>query len=1058
MNLTRAPHNIPFLLQALFGLALLPGVVSATCSPYIGQATINEISREGNASRPSTDSDFVEIRLLNTSLPTATLKSWFLKICFDEVTGNGGNEAHNIRCHKDSMSNADDSTSPWWVYYNQSDPSDFPSSFIGYNDGFYIELLDENNELVDILVHNPSAYIPTTSTTSDYESCDFRFNTASPGSSGNGQRRLYRDDDGLGDWIANPGDSGNPTTGTSNNGTDTAIPDLTISSTDASPGSDARVTFTISTATDLEIYYSTQDHTAEAGQDYQAQDASATLTLSGGETEVSVQVPILNGATPTQDFYVWLDSASETVNILNNLTTVTILSEPVAAQVHHYELERNLDQGLTCEPLIIKSRACLNEDCSEQADGTITTEFSPSSGWVGSNTQTYSSDDSLAFQLTSPSDMTLGVNSSTPDFDPMVTDERVRCYVGTVLKADCKVQFVDTDLRFFDSGSVTSSPILDLKAGQVSSFDMRLVATDETTGRCETQLLDSDRFTTTIGTQCETPNTCLADQQVIWDQTSAASISLPNPQDRVGGSATISAQIAFDSQGDAPFELSAPDVGVQSLNVNLTLLDVDGGGTNKLIEGSVNLRVRPASLVLSAVEVGDTHIAGQPFDVTIQALGVNTDGTTYVVPSFGRIGDSYTVNWSQSTLALPTATAASTVIPVIGTLAGATTPDDYTDTDPGSRKESITFSSANGLAYLEVGAVNLVAQIENYLGSNESVQSPNPGSLVGSFIPEFLTATQVGLAAWGSDVSFYQGQAKSLEGFEYEVMAYAKDGIVPLNYYEGAGLLAAFNDSKVVHVISGTSVDLVGDLVWTMSGDEDFDGTMRLSGNATTLTWPRPNIPTATDILRSISSFQLDATTLGDGDEVCIAAIDDDRTLWDCMALLTVELQVARSLQYVRAALPAQVDADTDNDTDTMTAFVEVILEALDSIDTDGNPVFVPQSIDSALDETIFEGLDFDATLHACTLEGTGTCSDIASSSIFTGPDGTGNALDMGLGLIEASSSTSGLMGARLNAPDWLSWNWDGDADGTLELASTLLIFGEFQGRTPLLFVRPMFR
>jgi hypothetical protein len=731
----------------------------------------------------------------------------------------------------------------------------------------------------------------------------------------------------------------------------------------------------------------------------------------------------------------------------------------VEPQIDHYELERDFIQGLTCEPLNIEIRACLNNDCSEQADGSVTTEFSPSSGSVGSDTLTYTSGDILAFQRTTPGDLNFGVDGSTPDFTPGVADP-VRCFFGDNQQTNCEVTFADTDLRFFDSESVTNSPTLDLIAGKVSSFDMRLVVSDETTGRCETQLLDSDHFTTTIGTQCETPNACLADQQVIWDQSSVDSISLPNPQDWVGGSATISALIAFDSQGNAPFELSAPDVGVQSLKVNISLLDADDGSTKKLIEGSVNLRVRPESLVLSAVEVGDTHIAGQLFDVAIQALGVNTDGTTYVVPSFGRIGGSYTVNWSLSSLALPTATAASTVIPVIGTLAGATTPDGYTDTDPVSRKESITFSAANGLAYLEVGAVKLVAQIENYLGSNENVQSSDP--LVGRFIPGFLTATQVGVAAWGSDVSFYQGQAKSLEGLEYEVLAYAKDGIVPLNYYEGAGLLDAFNDSKVVHVITGTSVDLVGDLVWTMSGHEDFDDTIHLTASTTPLSWPRPGIPTEADISRTIDSLQLsaDAATLADDDDVCIVATDSVGTPGNCMASITAVLQVDRFLQYARAALPAQVDADTDTDTDTdtMTAYVEISLETLDSFDLDGNPVFVPQSSHSALDGTIFEGLYFDDTLHACTLEGTGTCSDIANSSIFTGPDGTGNALVMGLGLVGASSSTSGLMGARLNAPDWLSWNWDGDVDGTLELDSTLLIFGEYQGRSPLLFSRPQSR
>ncbi|MDO7644410.1 MAG: hypothetical protein MUQ62_06840, partial [Reinekea forsetii] len=60
-----------------------------------------------------------------------------------------------------------------------------------------------------------------------------------------------------------------------------------------------------------------------------------------------------------------------------------------------------------------------------------------------------------------------------------------------------------------------------------------------------------------------------------------------------------------------------------------------------------------------------------------------------------------------------------------------------------------------------------------------------------------------------------------------------------------------------------------------------------------------------------------------------------------------------------------------------------------------------------------------------------------------------------GVGRLTATSTTpvSGLMGAQLNAPTWLSWDWDGDGDQ--ELASTVLIFGDYQGRPPLLFTRP---
>jgi len=723
--------------------------------------------------------------------------------------------------------------------------------------------------------------------------------------------------------------------------------------------------------------------------------------------------------------------------------------EPAAQTIHHYRLERSLGQGLTCEPITITSRACLDADCTSEVSGLVSTEFAPTPGWLGGNTKTqYSSGNSFEFQLTSEATHTLAVLNSSPAFEPLA-DEPVQCFANGHKQANCDITFVDTALRFFTSGSDTSSATLDLTAGMVSSFAMRLVTSDETTGRCETQLLDSERFTTTIGTQCETPNTCLADQQVIWDQTSAASISLPNPQDRVGGSATLSALIAFDSQGDAPFQLSAPDVGVQSLKVNISLLDVDGGGTHKLIEGSVNLRVRPASLVLSAVEVGDTHIAGQPFDVAIQALGVKTDGTTYVVPSFGRIGDSYTVNWSLSSLALPTATAASTGIPVIGTLAGATTPDNYTDTDPVSHRESITFSAANGLAYFEVGAVNLVAQIENYLGSNESVQSPD--RLVGRFIPGFLTATQVGVAAWGTDSSVYQGQPGTLTGLSYNLHAYSLDGSTLLLNYIGAGLDSSTRVNALVKPVGrdATGGLLESDLSWSVSGNTDFNGTISLTDLAVDLTWQRNfSALSAADIPQNLTSLQLSAAALTDPDGVCVRTIVIDVTPGGCLSS-NIGLSSV-SLYYVRATLPATIGARAS------IAYVPLSLEYFTAFNADGQEEFAVQNLDHRLDQNTFLGLKYVAG-SLCTLSFDTDCSATADTSNFSGPNGSASSLLAGEGLITVNSSTevTGLMAAQLSVPpdaNWLSWDWDGS--GNMQLASTVLVLGGYQGRRPMLFVR----
>jgi MSHA biogenesis protein MshQ len=1300
--------------SALLGLMLVPGLVSATCSPYIGQATINEISRVNNAGGPADADDFVEIRQLDTSLTDSIIQNWSLKVCFNKAVKIKGTTTYSISCAEKPMSGASAGTSVddyWWAYNSDTGTDGFPTAFIGFNDGFHIELLDASDALVDILVHNSkdSTYSPTTSTSASYAACPFRYDNESTSASASGQRQLRRDPDGIGDWDEPSGGSGTPTNQTTNNGTGGtggSLPNLSITSIDATPGANAIVTFSLSAAlaADLDVYYSSEDNTAISGLDYGAPNPTS-ITVPAGTTTVNVAVPILATATPATYFYLWLDSVAATVNIVNNRVTLTVLN-PVAANcftddfesrtllgpdwavsssvgsilpsivggrlnitqdlnnqstaatlfrlfpssgnkivvefdyyaygdltggadglalvfsdativplpggyggslgyapknsiegfaggwmgigldeygnflnfndgaksggfpnlvretitirgsgtgtsgynyitsngqipstltlpsslsppistasghryrvtvdhqngtnayvtverdtgagfatlvsqfdllaqtgqapipekmyltltgstggaknaheidnievcanaiepaetIDHYELDRDFSQGLTCEALNIESRACLDVACSTEVGGAvITTEFSPVTGWAGSNTKTnYSSQDSFAFQQTSPGTVTLGVASSIPDLKPLST-EPVQCYVAGIVQPDCEVPFADTGLRFFNRGSGSSSAILDLVAGQPSEFDLRAIYTDETSGECKTQLFDSGPVTATLSTECTNPDTCLAGQQVFW-QAPAESLNLANPQNPDGGNLWSSAALLFGTNVTAGFELTAPDVGLQRLDVSLPLLNVDGSPSGRLIEGSVSLRTRPASLVIAAVDISGTAIAGDPFQVTMHALDANNN----VLPSFGRVSGLYDMNWGLSSLAAP-------IGGVLGTLVGdavnSSSASQWLGLDTGidadSFNESITFSAANGLSYYEVGELNLVAQIDDYLGSGVPVQSPNTPA--GRFIPAFLTATQVYPATWGSDASIYQGQAGSLTDLSYDLTAYASDGTTPLLNYSGNGLNTSSQSNSLLKPVgaAATGGDLESTLTWTLTGGGDFDGIIRLMGAVPDLTWQRNPVGVSpSDTLLNLTDLQLAAAALTDSDAVCVRL----NALGTCLA--TAVSLTPRDLQLVRAALPAQVDANTS------IAYIEVRLEALDRY-VAGEAVFELQSTDNSLDSSVFAGLNFDASVHACTLATSADCPSIAATASFTGPNGMGLTLMSGVGRLTATSTTpvSGLMGAQLNAPTWLSWDWDGDGDQ--ELASTVLIFGDYQGRPPLLFTRP---
>ncbi|MEY8215851.1 MAG: hypothetical protein RPR97_15380, partial [Colwellia sp.] len=76
--------------------------VFSACSPYIGDATINEIFKDGG----TVHDDFIEFKLLNTSISNVVYDNWTLKICHE--TGNGNNTS-NV-CDSIAVSEMNDST------------------------------------------------------------------------------------------------------------------------------------------------------------------------------------------------------------------------------------------------------------------------------------------------------------------------------------------------------------------------------------------------------------------------------------------------------------------------------------------------------------------------------------------------------------------------------------------------------------------------------------------------------------------------------------------------------------------------------------------------------------------------------------------------------------------------------------------------------------------------------------------------------------------------------------------------------------------------------------
>lgn len=189
----------PFLMVSavLFvaGFYLNPHEVRADdCSSYIGDMTINEVYELGNE-------EWVEVRLLDTSLPSSVYDQWRIAVCAEGQRW----------CATYDLSNKT-------VLY----PDDYPDWFslnvdkkyvdLRKNGGMEILLLDQNNKVIDYLsVNNYDPRRP--------DCANFLYPTDT-GSLSSDLKGIYRDPDGTGPWkeLESSGATGEPTQGFDNNG------------------------------------------------------------------------------------------------------------------------------------------------------------------------------------------------------------------------------------------------------------------------------------------------------------------------------------------------------------------------------------------------------------------------------------------------------------------------------------------------------------------------------------------------------------------------------------------------------------------------------------------------------------------------------------------------------------------------------------------------------------------------------------------------------------------------------------------------------------------------
>ncbi len=279
----------------------------SACSPYVGLVTINEASKEkqnpSNNNGGDDADDFVEIKLLDASIPASVYNTWNLQICENSATG----------CNTIPVSSFDVSGSPWLVIRGLTNVGRHLNFAVGTD----ILLTDANGDAID--------YLSTGGFNNNQPVCTFIYDTVAVTASST--RRVKREPDGSGDWDVPTGNSEADSESTTNDDVPNNAPSMSLNDVTVAAGQTA--TFTISLnatfTSAVNVSYTTLNNSAVAGSDYIA--ASGTATILAGATSTTVSVATF--ANGSGRFFLSLSGADNAI-IVDQLGEGIIIPNPTA--------------------------------------------------------------------------------------------------------------------------------------------------------------------------------------------------------------------------------------------------------------------------------------------------------------------------------------------------------------------------------------------------------------------------------------------------------------------------------------------------------------------------------------------------------------------------------------------------------------------------------------------------------------------------------------------------------------------------------------------------------
>jgi len=543
---------------------LMTNDVYSACSSYKGFASINEASALG----------FVEIKLLDLSIPPGEYQSWQIKMCREKPNGT------QYTCDSTrTFSGITPLNSAFLI---------LPSTFLIQNQYFDILLEDASGNTIDYFRAGnitPVQLSPPTGCDPAFD-WDADFITSFD---------YHRTPDGTGDWQRESGNSGGETQGDTN---DVNVPIISVSDITVNKGTTATFTFSIPAAEtqNINFSYATLDSSALAGTHYTA--TSGTATILTGSTSITIDVATTLGSPDgTVLFYLFV---SDPVNgtFANHYPTATLLGTP---PLDHIEISHD-GSGLTCSPETLTIKACIDATCTQVSNVDVDVTLSTSGGassW---------SQNPITIPANSLSGITVDLTHRTPE--PIILS--ATSTASNPLVCDP----LGCGIEFFEAGFILN--LTDHQSCSIQNVTLQAVKISDT------------------GTSCAPAYTGNQSVDFIYEYLSPITGTVI-PQLAGSNLATTESTVQnrtinFDATASANLSFQYQDAGQISLTVNDPSAVGLSSATSTLVVTPVQLVVN-ATDATSSCATNDAScspfvVAGSPFNIEVTATCADPAITT----------------------------------------------------------------------------------------------------------------------------------------------------------------------------------------------------------------------------------------------------------------------------------------------------------------------------------------------------------------------------------------------------------------------------------------------